>query len=170
MTNGAVAEPIRDWRDSEIPTPLGDSHVQGDSCDGRGPDRVTVQSGINVTQLLPECLQSAASKRGMTFCRRALVSMALPPIIGPTLTWVLFRFGTTARRIRLACADQVTSVAPTCRSLGQELLEPGVLVLELFEPLGVVGLHAPLLVAPAVKRLLGGLEVPSDRRDVGSFG
>ena len=41
--------------------------------------------------------------------------------------------------------------------LGQELLQPGVLALELLEPLGVVGLHAAVLGDPAVPGRLGDL-------------
>ena len=38
---------------------------------------------------------------------------------------------------------------------GQEPLEPGVLTLELFETLGLVGLHAAVLPPPAVVGLIG---------------
>ena len=54
--------------------------------------------------------------------------------------------------------------------VGHDALEPGVLALELLQALRVVGLHAAVLVPPAVIGLLGDLEVPSNRRDVGPFG
>src|SRR5262249_47222456 len=37
------------------------------------------------------------------------------------------------------------------QGLGQQLLQPGVLAPQLLEPLGLVGLHAAVLVAPAVQ-------------------
>jgi transposase len=50
--------------------------------------------------------------------------------------------------------------------IGQQLLEPGVLLLQLLEPLGLAGLHPPVLLTPAVVRRLAHaqrLQHPADR-------
>ncbi len=49
--------------------------------------------------------------------------------------------------------------------VGHDPLQPGVLALELLEALGVVGLHAAVLVAPAMEGRLGDLEVPAHLLD-----
>ena len=43
-----------------------------------------------------------------------------------------------------------------------DALQARVLLLELFEALGVVGLHAAILIPPAVPGRLGDLELPAD--------
>ena len=45
--------------------------------------------------------------------------------------------------------------------VGDQLLQPGVFGLELFEPFHVVGFHAAVLGDPAVPRRLGDLQVPA---------
>ena len=50
--------------------------------------------------------------------------------------------------------------------LGHDLLEAGLLALELFEAFGVVGLRAAVLVAPAVPGRLGDLKVPAHLLDL----
>src|SRR5690606_29042328 len=45
--------------------------------------------------------------------------------------------------------------------IGDQLLEPGVLGLELFEPFGLVGLHAAVLGYPAMPGRFGDLQVPT---------
>ena len=49
------------------------------------------------------------------------------------------------------------------RLVGHELLEPSVLLLELLQALGLVESKAPLLLPPAVVRLLGNPALPDDR-------
>ena len=53
--------------------------------------------------------------------------------------------------------------------LANDALQLGALVLELLQALHVVGLHRAVLLAPAVMGLLGDLEMPAHRRNVGSF-
>jgi hypothetical protein len=50
--------------------------------------------------------------------------------------------------------------------VGHDLLEAGVLVLELLQTLGALGLHPAVLGAPAVPRRLRDLEGPEDFREV----
>ena len=54
--------------------------------------------------------------------------------------------------------------------LGQELLEPDVLTLELFEALGVAGLHAAVLGHPAVPGGVGDLEMSTHFVESGATG
>jgi hypothetical protein len=49
--------------------------------------------------------------------------------------------------------------------VGHQLLEPGVFALQLLESPGVVGLHAAVLVAPAVECRLGDPQLLADGRD-----
>ena len=53
---------------------------------------------------------------------------------------------------------------------GQELLQPGVLCLELLQALGVTRLHAAVLGQPAVPGRLGDLQVPADLVEFGPAG
>ena len=55
------------------------------------------------------------------------------------------------------------------RLVGDDLLEPRVLLLEFLQPPGVIRLRAPVLVAPAVPRRLGDLEVASHLLDRSSL-
>src|SRR5205807_106231 len=54
--------------------------------------------------------------------------------------------------------------------VGDDPLQLGVLALELLQPLDVVGLHPAVLRAPAVKRVLGDLELLGDLWDRLAFG
>src|SRR5579885_2351747 len=54
--------------------------------------------------------------------------------------------------------------------LGGEALEAGVLRLQLLKPLGLVGLEAAVLVAPAVQGLLAGAEALADLGDAQALG
>ena len=49
--------------------------------------------------------------------------------------------------------------------VGQQPLQPGVLLLQLLEPLGLVDLQAAVLLPPAVVRLLGDAELLADLGD-----
>ena len=49
--------------------------------------------------------------------------------------------------------------------LRQKFLEPGVLVLQLSQPSGLLGLHSPVLLSPAVVRRLHHLQDPADVGD-----
>ena len=76
---------------------------------------------------------------------------------------------TTARRRRggLTSLPSRSPAAPVLELLvGHDLLELTVLPLELLEALGVVGLHAPELIAPPVIRLLRHLQVPGNLGNV----
>src|SRR5262249_4850013 len=54
--------------------------------------------------------------------------------------------------------------------LGNEALEAGVLGLQLLEPLGLVGLHPPILVAPAVQGRLADTELLADLGEAQALG
>src|SRR3989304_2452761 len=53
---------------------------------------------------------------------------------------------------------------------GHQLLEPYVLDLQLFESLGLVGLHAPVLVPPAVEGRLRNLQLLANLSDTLALG
>ncbi len=54
--------------------------------------------------------------------------------------------------------------------IGHDVLQPGILLLELLQLLGVVGLHPAVLVPPAVEGLLRNLQVLGHCGDVGAIG
>jgi hypothetical protein len=57
----------------------------------------------------------------------------------------------------------------TMLGLGQQPLEPGVLLLQLLQALGVLGLQAPELVAPPKVRLLADTQLPGNLGDIGAL-
>src|SRR6185437_7852725 len=52
--------------------------------------------------------------------------------------------------------------------ISDRTLEPPILFLEFLEPFGRISLHAAVLIAPAVKRLLADRQLLADRRDRGA--